>query len=186
MPRWAAEWWHRPEKTPEACAVCFDPVDPDEPARVWLQCEHGRSIHQACLAKWVRSSRTCPVCRGPAYRIARRPPAPARWVSVAVWLLAWLQEVTRAIACWWFAVHQRVRDQRQRMARSAAAPSAVAPSAVAPRPEPTVVGIRQMTLRQMRAVAAARDLDLTRHRLPGERLSRTNDYRTVLLRALAG
>lgn len=48
---------------PQNCAVCLDPIDLTEGAKVCVltSCKH--AFHSTCLNKWLVSSRTCPVCR---------------------------------------------------------------------------------------------------------------------------
>ena len=39
------------------CAICLEPIDLPQ----HLSCGHG--FHAACVGRWLRRSRTCPVCR---------------------------------------------------------------------------------------------------------------------------
>jgi hypothetical protein len=41
------------------CTICFDSVPPE--ARQRLPCMH--AFHRACIGTWLRTQRTCPICR---------------------------------------------------------------------------------------------------------------------------
>jgi hypothetical protein len=43
-----------------SCSICMDDIAPGQAVRA-LRCAH--SFHAACVNPWLRSNRTCPVCR---------------------------------------------------------------------------------------------------------------------------
>ena len=43
-----------------SCSICMDDIAPGQAARA-LRCAH--CFHAACVNVWLRSNRTCPVCR---------------------------------------------------------------------------------------------------------------------------
>jgi hypothetical protein len=45
---------------PASCSVCLEDISRGQPARA-LRCGH--AFHRACIDRWLRSSRVCPVCR---------------------------------------------------------------------------------------------------------------------------
>ena len=45
---------------PASCSVCLEDIARGQPARA-LRCGH--AFHRACIDRWLRSSRVCPVCR---------------------------------------------------------------------------------------------------------------------------
>ncbi|KAH9362834.1 hypothetical protein HPB48_015203 [Haemaphysalis longicornis] len=54
-----------------SCAVCLSSLENGEIVRV-LPCNH--EFHAACVDRWLRSKRTCPICRWDATRAAPPPP----------------------------------------------------------------------------------------------------------------
>ncbi|KAI1785074.1 hypothetical protein LXA43DRAFT_856555, partial [Ganoderma leucocontextum] len=45
----------------DRCGVCMSQFRRDERAALTPVCKH--SFHEACLQKWLRESRVCPICR---------------------------------------------------------------------------------------------------------------------------
>ena len=48
-----------PQATP-SCSICMDDIVRGQPVRA-LACGH--NYHAACVARWLRTNRSCPVCR---------------------------------------------------------------------------------------------------------------------------
>ncbi len=46
--------------SPDSCAVCLEPFNPDTLHRV-LGCNHG--FHASCIDEWLKTNMTCPMCR---------------------------------------------------------------------------------------------------------------------------
>ena len=46
--------------TPPQCSICMEDLGTGGQVQA-LRCSH--SFHRACIARWLRSSRTCPTCR---------------------------------------------------------------------------------------------------------------------------
>jgi hypothetical protein len=129
------------------CVICLEPVGGDggdvvdggdgAAVQIATMCEHGPGMHQRCLRRWVRRNASCPVCRAPAVKRARRVKVrrvepwgwgawaarSARWAAtdaLAVGSLA----VARVIGWWatrWFVAHQHTRQWHLRLQASAAA-----------------------------------------------------------------
>ncbi|KAG0463962.1 hypothetical protein HPP92_020031 [Vanilla planifolia] len=72
------------EVTDEVCAVCLSEPKEGEVMRMLPECRH--AFHVLCIDRWLRSSRTCPVCRadvgrrraGMGDRLLAAPPMPER------------------------------------------------------------------------------------------------------------
>ncbi|EJF58147.1 hypothetical protein BD309DRAFT_854974 [Dichomitus squalens] len=47
----------------DRCGICMSQFRRDEHAALTPACKH--SFHEACLQKWLRESRMCPICRMP-------------------------------------------------------------------------------------------------------------------------
>ncbi len=97
-------------------------------------------------------------------------------LSAAVWWLASAQQCCCRVAGWWFLAHQHVRRARQRVAAER--------DRRARGPEP-IAAIHGQNLRELRETAGRLHINVGRHRRWGERLTRTDDFRAALLRALA-
>ncbi|EPS97152.1 hypothetical protein FOMPIDRAFT_1032121 [Fomitopsis schrenkii] len=54
--------WATPGETEERCPICLDDYNPEDPVLKLPACSHW--FHRGCLEQWLKSARTCPVCRG--------------------------------------------------------------------------------------------------------------------------
>ncbi|KAL6597373.1 hypothetical protein ACP70R_046813 [Stipagrostis hirtigluma subsp. patula] len=52
-----------PGGSTDCCGICLDAYVHGERCSVMPNCIH--VFHKGCLAKWLRNSRTCPLCRAP-------------------------------------------------------------------------------------------------------------------------
>ncbi|OBZ77552.1 E3 ubiquitin ligase BIG BROTHER-related protein [Grifola frondosa] len=54
--------WAKPGETDERCPICLDDYAPTDPVLKIPGCSHW--FHKTCLEKWLKTARSCPVCRG--------------------------------------------------------------------------------------------------------------------------
>ncbi|TBU53011.1 hypothetical protein BD310DRAFT_183164 [Dichomitus squalens] len=54
--------WVRPGVTEERCPICLDDYDAKDACLRVPACSHW--FHEGCLQQWLKTARTCPVCRG--------------------------------------------------------------------------------------------------------------------------
>lgn len=62
-------------KISQDCAVCLSGFHPDDQLRLLPYCRH--AFHSSCIDTWLRSSRSCPLCRTSILQEPLPPPPPA-------------------------------------------------------------------------------------------------------------
>ncbi|WVZ54843.1 hypothetical protein U9M48_005587 [Paspalum notatum var. saurae] len=56
----------------ESCVICVTPYEAGDPCSVLPACTH--SFHTHCILQWLRTKRTCPLCRAALTMTVAAPP----------------------------------------------------------------------------------------------------------------
>ncbi|KAI0780368.1 hypothetical protein BD413DRAFT_607684 [Trametes elegans] len=70
LPRARYSEWADPGATDDMCPICLDNYQPADDCLRIPHCSHW--FHEGCIQQWLKTARTCPVCRG---RVVRPPSA---------------------------------------------------------------------------------------------------------------
>ncbi|KAJ1273800.1 hypothetical protein BS78_05G012300 [Paspalum vaginatum] len=67
----------------ESCVICVTPYEAGDPCSVLPACGH--RFHTHCVVQWLRTQRTCPLCRAALTTTAAAPPdaAPHGYLNAA-------------------------------------------------------------------------------------------------------